>query len=111
MKLSLLYLTIKDKSTAQDLASVLLAEKLIACANIMDGVTSLYRWEGKLEGAQEVVVLLKTRKTLATRVMKRVAALHSYECPCILEFPIENAHIPFVEWVFAETAATPDNEG
>ena len=103
MKLSLLYLTVKDKSHAQQIARTLLAEKRIACANIIEGVTSIYVWENKLEETSEAILLLKTRQDLAESTRKRAAELHGYDCPCILEFSPENAHPPFAEWVAAST--------
>lgn len=103
MSLALLYVTVKDRQEAIVLARTLLAEKLIACANIIPDVVSVYKWEGRVEENSEVLLLAKIPSRRQTAVIKRVAELHSYECPCITVVPIGSAHPPFKEWIFSIT--------
>lgn len=97
----LLYITVPTRTEAEHLARILLEEKHIACANILMHTTSLYIWEGKLEQAEEVVLIAKTTSQARQAAMDRVAALHSYDCPCILAFDAVAAHPPFAQWIFS----------
>lgn len=98
----LLYVTVKNKREALEIAKILLEEKLIACANITSPVTSVYAWEGDVQSQSEVLMLLKTTVDLQDQAILRVAALHSYECPCITALPVEAAYAPFARWIDAQ---------
>lgn len=102
MQTILLYVTVKNKSEATQIAAELLAERLVACANILPPVTSLYHWQGELQQEEEVILLAKTTAAAQQQAIDRIAALHSYDCPCILAFAPETAHIPFAQWIFSE---------
>lgn len=102
--LCLIYVTTKDVQEAERLAGALLAEKLVACANILPHMISLYRWEGKIERADEAVLLLKTRADLYAAVERRVSDLHSYEVPCIVRYDAAAANPAYAAWVEAETS-------
>ncbi len=78
--------------------------RLAACANILPGMRSLYWWQGNLEQADEVVLLLKTTQGLAEELVQTLASAHSYECPCVVVLPIEGGHRGFLDWIAAETA-------
>ncbi|MBS3122670.1 divalent-cation tolerance protein CutA [Candidatus Woesearchaeota archaeon] len=97
MALSILYITAKDENEAKNLSKILVAEKLIACANIHN-ISSIYEWNGKLQDDKEAVIIAKTTDKLAEKVMKRVKEIHSYEIPCILSFPAKG-NKEYVEWV------------
>lgn len=99
----LLYSTLKNKQEAKELAAALLAERLIACANLIPGVTSLYEWEGEMEENEEVILLAKTTSGKAEKAIARIAELHSYSCPCAVGIPLTLAHPPFAQWVAAQT--------
>jgi len=103
----LIYSTFPSAQEAKTVASALLEDRLIACANISAPVTSLYRWEGKLEQNEEVVLIAKTRVTLAEAAAGRIKALHSYQCPCVVILPILGGYTPFLEWLAAETLDKP----
>lgn len=98
----LLYATVKNKSEALQIADRLLQEELIACANIVEGATSVYRWQGELQQETECLLIAKTTPAAKPRAMARMAALHSYDCPCILAFAADAAHAPFAEWIFSQ---------
>ncbi len=102
---SLLYITCQDRAEAEKLAYFALEAKLAASANIISGMTAIYRWKGKMERADETVLLLKTRVEL---VQKAIAALeyeHSYEIPAILEIPLGRMNESYREWLLKETVA------
>jgi periplasmic divalent cation tolerance protein len=98
------YVTTADESEADTIAGVLLEENLIACANVLPGMTSHYRWEGQVRHDREVAMLLKTRMVLAETVTTRIKALHSYDCPCIVVWPIAGGNTQFLNWIGDETA-------
>jgi periplasmic divalent cation tolerance protein len=99
MKLSIGYMTFPTKSEAQNTVLALLEEGLIACANLITGVESLFVWENEIQKANEVVVVFKTRRKNEDKVVKMVKQLHSYETPCVVFTPIENGNPQFMDWV------------
>ena len=99
MRCNLIYVTVKDRAEAKKIAHMLVEEKLVACANILPGMTSMYQWKNKIETAQEVVLILKTTQNMSERVTKRVLELHSYECPCVITLPIEGGNPQFLQWI------------
>ena len=98
----LLYITVKDKEEARAIAVKLLDARLIACANIVGGVESLYHWEGELCDSREVLLLAKTTEEKIPAVVDAVKALHSYELPCIAAFPVTSGLPAFLHWVAGE---------
>lgn len=105
MSLSLIYIPCSNCSEATTIARTLLEERLIACANILDGVTSIYRYEGEVQEATEAVLILKSKTDLYEKIEARVSDLHSYDCPCIIQLDTEQAHAPFLEWVNQNTTS------
>ncbi|MCW3847317.1 divalent-cation tolerance protein CutA [Sphingomonas sp. LB-2] len=99
---SLLYVTFPDAAEARRVAEAVLNERLAACVNILGPCASLYRWEGKLETAEEVPALFKTRPMLARRLRGRIAELHSYDLPVIEAWPVE-AGEAVTGWIARET--------
>ena len=80
-----------------------MSEKLVACANILGAATSIYNWKGVPEEAQEVVMILKTRRSLAPAASTRIKALHSYETPCIVVYDVSAGYPAYLDWIAAET--------
>jgi len=99
----LVYITVPDRGEAIRIARLMIAERLAACANILDGMTSLYHWNGELQESSEAVLLLKTRQELVKSVTDRVCELHPYDVPSILAIPITGGFQPFLNWIVAET--------
>lgn len=95
----LIYMTCSDQNEAKRLASHLLEEKLIACANIMAPHTAIYEWEGEICSEAETVVIFKTRKGLYEKLESEIVKHHSYDVPCILALDIEKGHQPFLDWI------------
>ncbi len=102
-KIVFLYVPIDNLENAQKIAMSLLNERLCACVNVYPGVRSFYWWEGKIEESPEVVMIVKTRKSLAERTAAKIKELHPYSVPCVAKFSVEILFKPFAEWLFAET--------
>jgi periplasmic divalent cation tolerance protein len=97
------YVTCPSLEIAYSLGEVLVAERLAACANILPGMQSIYRWEGQVETASETVLLLKTRPTLVEALTRRVVELHEYQVPCVVALPIEGGSADYLSWIERET--------
>ncbi|HEU0012438.1 MAG TPA: divalent-cation tolerance protein CutA [Longimicrobium sp.] len=95
--------TAPDAETAARIARALVQERLVACANLVPGLTSVYRWEGAVEEAAEVLLLMKTRRELVGPLKERIAALHPYQVPELVSAPIEDGLPAYLDWVRAET--------
>jgi periplasmic divalent cation tolerance protein len=105
------YTTFPGLVEAEDAGRTLIERRLAACVNILPGMISLYRWEGTIERAAEVVMLVKTRASLAEDVRAAVRDRHSYTTPAILVMPIESVDQSYLGWLLAETAPTEDGRG
>ena len=88
-----------DADAAAAAARTLVEEKLAACATIMAGARSIYFWEGKIEDASEVLLLLKTEAPAYAKLEKRLAKLHPYDVPEIVAWEPGAVHRPYAEWV------------
>ena len=99
------YTTWPDPDTAKAAAAELVEARLCACANILPGMTSVYRWQGEIETAAETVMILKTSRDRAAALCDRIVALHPYDEPCVLSLPVEAAGsaADFLAWIEAET--------
>ena len=90
---------------AEAIAAALVSDRLAACVNIMPGVRSVYRWQGKVETGNEVALIAKSRQSLFAAIEARVKSLASYECPCIVAWPIVEGHQPYLDWLRDETTS------
>ena len=99
-KLSWVYMTCGSLDEARKLGQVLLEKNLTACVNILDGMRSLYRWEGAVQEDQESVLIAKTRHDLMDELTETVNSNHSYECPYIIELPIDMRNPEFLNGLF-----------
>lgn len=99
MSLSILYVTCKDKEQALQIGRVLVQEKLAGCVNILEHMTSIYRWKGEIEVSFEAILIVKTFETELEAVRKKILELHSYEIPCILTIPVSNANPEYLDWL------------
>lgn len=102
-EIALIYAVFPTAEEADDICGVLLAERLIACANRQAALTSHFRWEGAIQSATEHPVIFKTSAEKACVAMERIAALHSYDVPAIIRLAGATALAPFALWVDAET--------
>lgn len=99
----LVYTTWPEAVEAEAAGRAIVADGLAACINILPGMVSIYRWQGEIERAQEVVVLFKTRADLAEAVAQAVRARHPYETPAVLFLPVAGGNADFLDWIAAET--------
>jgi periplasmic divalent cation tolerance protein len=101
---SFVYVTAPDMGEAESLAEMLVENQLAACVNILPGMRSVYRWQGRVEREDEVVLVAKTRSELVDDLTRAIADEHSHEVPCVVSWPIENGHPDFLDWVITQTA-------
>ena len=102
------YTTYPSIVEAEVAGRALVEQHLAACVNILPGMISHYRWQGTIERAEEVIMLIKTRASLAEEVRAQVKARHSYKTPAILVLPIESLDPTYLAWVMAETGKNSD---
>lgn len=98
------YATFGDAGEAERIARTLIDERLAACANVLGPCRSIYRWQGKVEQADEVAALFKVRAEGAQALIARLGELHSYDVPAALVWPISEALPAYERWVREETA-------
>jgi periplasmic divalent cation tolerance protein len=101
--LVVVFCTCPDAAVAAALASALLDDHLVACVNVVSGITSHYRWQGKLEQAAEVLCLIKCRSTDVDLVAARIKTLHPYDVPELIAVPVVAGLPAYLEWVVEET--------
>jgi periplasmic divalent cation tolerance protein len=92
-----------DREIARRLAGRLVEERLAACVNILAPCESVYRWQGQIETAQEITLLIKTLRTHYGKVEKAIRECHPYELPEIIAVPITAGLPAYLEWLEAET--------
>jgi len=100
----IVYSTFPSVTSAETAGERLVEQKLAACVNILPGMTSIYRWEGKIARDSEAVMFIKTRASLAGSVISAVKAQHPYSNPALLVIPIEGGAEAYLAWLFGETA-------
>ncbi|HNV24276.1 MAG TPA: divalent-cation tolerance protein CutA [Candidatus Omnitrophota bacterium] len=91
--------TAKDKKEATMIATGILEEKLAACVNIVDNLYSLFWWEGKIDDAQEALLVIKTKEELFELLVQRIKFLHSYQVPEIIALPIIKGEAEYLNWI------------
>lgn len=91
--------TCPDETTARSLAQSLVEAGLAACVNLLAGVNSVYRWEGRLEESAEVLLLAKTTEACLAGLEEAIRARHPYELPEIIAVPVTGGLAPYLHWV------------
>ena len=99
-----IYAVFADAEEAERIGRIVVAEQLAACINILGPCRSIYRWEGEIQTAEEVPTILKSTAEQADSLIARIAALHSYDVPCIAVWPVDKLLLSYAEWVEASTA-------
>jgi periplasmic divalent cation tolerance protein len=97
------YTTFPSVVEAEKAGNALVGARLAACVNILPGMISVYRWQGAVERAEEVVMIVKTRASLAEGVRASVRATHPYDTPAIVVLPVESVDERYFAWILAET--------
>jgi periplasmic divalent cation tolerance protein len=93
------YAVFANAEEAEHIGRTVVEERLAACINILTPIRSIYRWQGKIETADEVAAIFKTHHWRADALMERIAALHSYDVPCVASWPIDKILGPYADWV------------
>jgi len=96
-------LTTPDAAAAENLARALVDEHLAACVNVVPGIRSFYRWEGRVQDDAEFLLVVKTRAERLGALAARVDELHPYDLPEVLELPVSGGSGAYLDWVLTET--------
>jgi periplasmic divalent cation tolerance protein len=95
--------TAPSQGVAEQIVTAIVGERLAACGNIVPGLVSIYRWQDALQRDDEMLILFKTTRATAPRLLARVEALHPYEVPEALVLPVEAGLEPYLTWVAANS--------
>ncbi|MDV6340166.1 divalent-cation tolerance protein CutA [Nitrosomonas sp. Is35] len=98
-----------DEKSAMQLAEALIHQQLAACVNVLSPCASVYRWQGKIESAGEIPVLIKTRKQHYDRVEQLIKMMHPYELPEVIMVPITGGLPAYLQWI-ADTTLLSDSD-
>ena len=93
------YAVFADAEEAERIGRQVIEERLAACINILGPIRSIYRWQGKIETSDEVAAILKTHHWNADALIERITALHSYDVPCVVTWPIDEILRAYADWV------------
>jgi|SRR4051794_33067079 periplasmic divalent cation tolerance protein len=94
-----IYAVFASAEEAERIGRLVIEEQLAACINILPGVRSIYRWQGKIESADEAAAILKTHHWQSERLIQRISELHSYDVPCVVSWPIDKVLRAYADWV------------
>jgi len=95
---SIIYITAGDMAEARKIGRMLIEERLSACVNIFP-ITSIFRWKGKVDEANEFGIFVKTRSEKVKEIEKKVKEIHSYEVPCVVSFNIDDGSADYLKWI------------
>ena len=101
-----IYITVSSSEEGEMISRRLLEERLIACANIVPGIVSLFRWKGEICREDELLVIAKSRKDLFNDIVDKVRGLHSYTVPEIIALPVVNGFDDYLKWLRETTERT-----
>ena len=102
-----IFITCASDEEAQKISSRLVEKRLAACANIVHGINSLFRWHGKVDTAKESLLIIKSRKDKINSIIREVKSLHSYEVPEIIALPIIGGSKDYLEWIDDSITSSP----
>jgi periplasmic divalent cation tolerance protein len=92
-------ITVPSTEVGRQVARALLDQRLAACVNLVPGVNSLYVWDGQLQDDEEVLLVVKTRSELFTRLVPAVRAVHPYTVPEIIALPVLAGSRDYLDWI------------
>jgi len=90
---------VPNEELAKKLATGLVEKNLVACVNIIPGIKSIYRWQGKIEEDNEMILMIKTRTSRVPEVAKFVRENHSYDVAEVISTPIQDGNAPYLDWI------------
>jgi len=93
------YAVFANAEEAERIGRAMVEERLAACINILGPIRSIYRWQGAVESADEVAAIFKTANAAVDALITRIVALHSYDVPCVVSWPIDKIPSSYAEWV------------
>lgn len=93
------YVTHPDADTALALGRKLVEEGLAACANVLPGMKTVYRWQERIEEGTEAVMIVKTRADLMTALQARIISEHPFDCPCVAALPVAGGSPDYLDWI------------
>jgi len=94
-----LFITTANTEEAQRISRVLLEQRKVACANIVPRVSSFFWWQDKIDSAQDSLLIIKTKASQLTELVRLVKELHSYDVPEIIAVPIVGGNQDYLEWI------------
>lgn len=94
-----IFVTASGKQEAEKIASGLVEKRLAACVNIVEKVGSLFHWQGKIDRAEEALLIIKSKKQKLNQIIKLVKSLHSYQMPEIIALPIIGGDKKYLNWI------------
>jgi len=100
---SIVFITAANEEEAALIGKTLVEERLAGCVNIIRSIRSIYRWQGRIEDEQEVLLIIKTKRNLFERLKDRVKELHSYSVPEIIALPLVEGDAQYLNWLGQET--------
>lgn len=101
----IVYCACPDQAIAEQIAETVVSEHLAACASIVPGLLSIYRWQGRIQRDSELLLILKTRDAVYPLLENRLRELHPYEVPEIIALPIQTGLAAYLDWLSDNTGA------
>ncbi len=95
----LLYITVPNRVEGVRIGKKLVAARLAACANVYDGATSIFHWDGQVQEETEALLIAKLPANGVSAATAMVVDTHPYDCPCVVALPISDGHPPFLQWI------------
>ena len=103
-------MTAPDRAVADEIVDQLVRERLIACGNLVTDIASIYRWQGAIERAAEILIIMKTTVAQAPQVIRRVRDLHPYDVPEVLFLPVIMSNDTYAQWVRDSVRSAQDTD-
>lgn len=97
------FCTCPDPDCANQIAQALVGERLAACVNIVPGLRSVYRWQGKIESADEVLLLIKARREQLAALTARICDLHPHQLPEVIAVEVAGGSAAYLDWIAGQT--------
>jgi periplasmic divalent cation tolerance protein len=94
-----IFITASSKKEGRRIARALLKNKLVACVNIVDKISSFFWWQGKIDTAKELLLIIKSKKSLLPKIIKLIKSKHSYDVPEIIVLPIIAGNSDYLRWI------------
>lgn len=103
MSVVVVFSTFPSADKAAEIARILVEERLCACVNVVQGVRSIYRWDGETHDDAEVLAVIKTTEERVPALQARLVELHPYDVPEAIVVPVVGGHAPYLAWVTDQT--------